>query len=395
MRLRKLTMHKPHMRLLSALTLALALYALTSINSYANPDQSIKAGLQGSATKKQARYFYSPDRLNSRYTGWALKVDSKNSIDPSINLLGAWQRFKNRGQVVVAVIDTGIDSSHPFLTKNLYITKGKSNHNNFGRDFSKGRTSVYRPSDSHGHGTHISGIIKSVFPDVNILALKYYDAKASGQDNLKSTIKALRYAVDQNVDIINYSGGGPEPADDELEILKEAERKGILVVAAAGNEKSNIDHKKNAYYPASYGLSNIITVTAYDRRVRLLSSANYGKGQVDISAPGDRIKSSLPYRRAGYLTGTSQSTAFVTGVSALIKAKYPKMKATQIKKIITQSAYQELSLMSKCRSGGRLDAAKALEVADQLFGSKRAIRDIATKKGHSKKEGKIIYHRSN
>jgi subtilisin family serine protease len=384
MRLRKYTMHKRYSRILLAHTIALVFYSLTSITSY---------------SFAKSNYFYSPDLLNSRYTGWALEAQIEGEKhNPSINLLSAWKRFKKRGKTVVAVIDTGIDNSHPFLINNLYISKGRSNNNNYGRDFSKGRSSIYRPTDRHGHGTHISGIIKSVFPDVDILTLKYYDAKASGQDNLSSTIKALRYAVDQNVDIINYSGGGPEPADDELKILKEAERKGILVVAAAGNEKSNIDHQKNAYYPASYGLSNIITVTAHDRKTQLLASANYGKIQVDIFAPGDRIKSSLPYRRAGYLTGTSQSTAFVTGVSALIKSKYPHLKAQQIKKIITKSAYREVSMMSKCRSGGRLDAGKALELADRLVAgvdsrqdSKAAIRELATKK----RKGKIIYHRSN
>jgi len=139
-------------------------------------------------------------------------------------------------------------------------------------------------------------------------------------------VEALKYAVDHNVDVINYSGGGPEPAAEELRVLKEAERKGILVVAAAGNEESNIDDKKKAYFPASYGLKNIITVTAHDEDLRILPSSNYGRSSVDIFAPGYRIKSSLQNGRTGYLTGTSQATAFVTGVAALIKSEYPQFQ---------------------------------------------------------------------
>jgi subtilisin family serine protease len=248
--------------------------------------------------------------------------------------------------------------------------------------------------DEHGHGTHVSGIIKSISPEVKILALKYYNPKASGTDNLNSTIDALRYAVEQNVDVINYSGGGPEPALDEMKILKEAERKGILVVAAAGNEESDIDNKKNAYYPASYGLTNIITVTAYDQSIMTLPSSNYGKQSVHISAPGYRIKSSMPFGRSGYLTGTSQATAFVSGVAAMLKSQFPNLPMQKIKDAIIESAKKEKTLEGKCLANGRLDASRAQEIAAGFAGEKldgvAPIRNIAA----SKKVGRIIYRRA-
>ena len=194
-----------------------------------------------------------------------------------------------------------------------------------------------KPVDTHGHGTHVSGIIRSVYPDVKILALKYYNAKASGQDNLNSTIEALRYAVNSGVSIINYSGGGPEPSLEELRILKLAIKKDILIIAAAGNEESNIDNKKNAYYPASYNLENIVTVTAHDYRAQMLPSSNFGRKTVDISAPGKRIRSSYPGGKSGFLTGTSQATAFVTGVATLIRSQYPTLTAKQVKSVIIKS----------------------------------------------------------
>jgi subtilisin family serine protease len=212
----------------------------------------------------------------------------------------------------------------------------------------------------------VAGIIKSIYPEVKILALKYYNPQASGQDNLYSTIKALEYAVEANVDIINYSGGGPEPSVEELRVLKAAEKKGILVIAAAGNEKSNIDDKKNAYYPASYGLSNIITVAAHDEEMQIISSSNWGKNSVDIAAPGHKIRSAIPQGGAGYMTGTSQATAFVSGVVSLIKSKHPYFRFEQIKNIILSSSLKVKNFEGKILGGGKLDAGKAIEMQSRI-----------------------------
>ncbi len=334
--------------------------------------------------------------LKSRFISWGVDPDNKHS---SINLAGAWKNFRREKDIVVAVIDTGIDPNHPFLEKNLHVMKGKASKLNYGIDFSKNKSSTKKPIDSHGHGTHVAGIVKSVYPGVQILTLKYYNRNASGKDNLNSTIEALRYAVDMNVDVINYSGGGPEPDREELRILKQAEKKGIIVVAAAGNEESNIDKRKNAYYPASYGLKNIITVTAHDQTLKTLSSSNYGKQSVDVAAPGYRIKSALPHGRAGFLTGTSQATAFVSGVAALIKAQFPKISAVQMKEVIIKSAKKEITMMTKCASGGRLDAAKAQVLASQLSKQNNLNRGIATnkkaKKVIVKRNGKTYYRYAN
>ncbi|MBT7610659.1 MAG: S8 family serine peptidase [Bacteriovoracaceae bacterium] len=341
-----------------------------------------------------------PNLLKSKYTSWGIDPSNNNS---SINLTKAWQKFKNNKQVVVAVIDTGIDPKHPHLDKNVHVTLGDVSFRNYGIDFSKNRYNKKQPSDSHGHGTHVAGIVKSVYPEVKILTLKYYNPKATGQDNLNSTISALKYAVDQNVDVINYSGGGPEPALEELRVLKLAEKKGILVVAAAGNEESDIDVKNNAYYPASYGLKNIITVTAHDQGLKMLNSSNYGKRTVDLSAPGYRIKSSLPNGRSGYLTGTSQATAFVTGAAALLLAQFPELTATQLKAIINKSARKEITLLSRCKSGGRLDATRAQNLAREFSKrvkaqnrgvANRVPNSINKKLKNNKKVGKITYRKS-
>lgn len=345
----------------------------------------------GKEDQKRKKPFKSFE-LTSRYASWGISPFNRKS---SINLKEAWETLPTpKEKIVVAVIDTGIDPNHPFLKDNLYLLDRKVTNNSYGLDFSKNNKSKFKPFDSHGHGTHVAGIIKSVDPTVKLIALKYYNPDATGKDNLNSTIEALRYAVDQNVDIINYSGGGPEPALEELRILKEAEKKGILIVAAAGNEESDIDQKKSAYYPASYGLSNIITVSAYDKNLNVLGVSNYGKYSVDVFAPGHRIKSAYPNGRSGILTGTSQATAFVTGVASLIKSQYPSLKGQVIKKIISASAKEEVTFFNKCKSNGRLDAVKALKLAKSYNTVRTPMkRGIANKK--KKALGKIRYRIQN
>ena len=351
---------------ISLLAVSVVVINFTLSSALANPgskyrlEQRKKAKEAKKATEKQLAF--SEDLLVNRFTSWGIDPNYKKS---SINLKESWKRFSKKKDIVVAVVDTGIQHNHPFLKENIFTKSGKATATNFGKDFSLG-SSGNTPTDSHGHGTHVAGIVKSIFPDVKIMALKYYNPKASGQANLNSTIQALKYAVDQNVDIINYSGGGPEPSPEERKVLQEAERKGILIIAAAGNEKSNIDIKANHYYPASYGFSNIISVGAHDQFNQIIASSNYGAKSVDIAAPGFRIKSAIPGNGAGLMTGTSQATAFVTGVAALIKSNYPKFNYQQIRNIILSSAKKVKNLQGKILGASKLDAGRALEVADYV-----------------------------
>jgi thermitase len=291
---------------------------------------------------------YDSAKLVSRFVSWG--VDPEKHF-ASINLEKAWKSFKKRKDVVVAVIDTGVDSRHPFLQGNLV---GE------GLDFT-GKS----PRDHHGHGTHIAGIIKSVFPEVKILSLKYYDPKASGSEQVRATIRALKKAISLKVDIINYSAGGPQASKEEEIVLKEAQKKGILVVAAAGNKSADIDEPRNAFYPASYRLPNIITVGSYDENLSVVPSANFGKKSVEIAAPGHRIRSAIPSRSSAYMTGTSQATAFVTGVAALVKASRPELSAVEIKRILLESSLRVRSLQGKIAQERKLDAAAAVDLANR------------------------------
>lgn len=343
---------------------------------------------------------------DSKVTSKTEAVENEPSAlfnDPAINqawglkksdAARAWSISRGSRDIVVAVIDTGIDIKHEDLASNLWTNpgetgldaKGRSKASNGIDDDSNGFTDDVHGwnfvsnngtlTDNHGHGTHIAGIIgaeagngkgiSGISPQVSLMILKYYDPKIAGTDNLKNTVASIKYAVQMGAHIINYSGGGTEFSKEEHDAIVEAERKGILFVAAAGNERSNSD--KFRYYPADYGLSNIISVTAIDPGTEVLASSNYGVETVDIAAPGQNILSCLPGNAYGYMTGTSQATAFASGAAALVMARRETFKAADVKKYILSTGDAQASLSAKTRTSRQLNLYKALTILDQGLG---------------------------
>ena len=315
-------------------------------------------------------------------SGWGLKMTDAQR---------AWRISQGSRAITACVIDTGADIHHPDLLNNLWVNKGEVGIDKKGKDRATngidddgngftddvhGWNFVNNDNDvkdEHGHGTHIAGIIgaeggngigiSGVSPKISLMILKYYDAKGTDVNNLVNTVKAIDYAVKMDCNIINYSGGGIAPSPEERAAIERAGKKGILFVAAAGNERSNSDLRK--YYPADYGLPNILSVTAIDRFQNVLPSSNYGEQTVDIAAPGNDIISTLPKGLYGYMTGTSQATAFATGVAALVMANNPNLrKANEIRKYLTQTGDDDEKLAGKTRWRKRLNSYKALAIQD-------------------------------
>lgn len=310
------------------------------------------------------------------------------------NALDAWQLTTGSRDIIVAVVDTGIDVTHPDIKKNLWRNPGESGKDKNGRDRATngidddkngyiddvhGWNFVHSNNylkDNHGHGTHIAGIvgaeggnnigITGVAPRVSLMILKYFDPKSPG-NNLVNTIKAFNYAVKMNAHIINYSGGGMEFSQAEYQAVQKAEQKGILFVAAAGNERSNSDLSK--YYPADYQLDNIVSVTAINPDLQVLSTSNYGVQTVDIAAPGEDIYSTLPGGSYGTMTGTSQATAFVSGVAALLMAHNRDFDAKAVKKYVLRTGDNLQWLKSKTGTSKKLNIYRALTMLDQGVGA--------------------------
>lgn len=322
----------------------------------------------------------------------------------------AWSVSKGSRDIRVCVIDTGIDIRHEDLKNNLWENPGESGKDSLGRDKCSngidddgngfiddchGWNFVSNNSDltdNHGHGTHIAGIIgaeagngkgiSGISPQVSLMIVKYYDPKVPNTDNLKNTIASIRYCVKMGAHIINYSGGGTEYSQDEKNAVAEAEKQGILFVAAAGNERSNSD--QHHYYPADYKLKNIISVTAIDPSTQVLPSSNYGVETVDIAAPGQNILSTLPGNSYGFMTGTSQATAFVSGAAALAMAHKLTFSAEDVKKYILATGDAVTSLASKTSTSRQLNLFKALTILDDGVGASGVIAgDPASKKFYS------------
>ena len=303
----------------------------------------------------------------------------------------AWSVSRGSKKVIVAVIDTGIDINHEDLKTNLWKNPGETGLDSKGRDKATNGIDddsngfiddIYgwnfvsnnnKLDDNHGHGTHIAGIIgaeagnkkgiSGISPEVSLMILKYYDPKVPNTDNLKNTVQSIQYAVKMGAHIINYSGGGTDFSQEEHDAIQAAERKGILFVAAAGNERSNSD--EHHYYPADYKLKNIISVTAIDPTTEVLSSSNYGTETVDIAAPGQNILSCLPGSTYGLMTGTSQATAFVTGAAVLVMSHKNLLGDPQeVKKYILATGDTSQSLISKTKTSRQLNLFKALTILD-------------------------------
>jgi subtilisin family serine protease len=354
----------------------------------------------------------------------------------------AWEITKGSKDIVIAVIDTGVDVYHKDISDNLWKNPGESgivdasscramkdsgevkrcfeaagvcaknkewersklcnkaingiddDGNGFTDDV-HGWNFVHNNHqlvDNHGHGTHIAGIIgakggpngavSGVAPNVSLMILKYYDPKASNSNNLKNTVQAIRYAIAQKVKIINYSGGGIDYSAEEFAAVKEAEKAGILFVAAAGNERSNSDEAGKHYYPADYALPNIISVTAVNKEeTKVLASSNYGVRTVDLAAPGENIYSTIPDNKSGYMTGTSQATAFVTGVAALIMSHHREFNAADVKKYILRTGDEYSTLLSKTGTAKLLNSYKALTSLDKGVGVSGIVATNTSKMG--------------
>lgn len=365
---------------------------------------------------------------NSSGAGGPPQMDPLISQDWGLSNIGLFESFSPLIQpmkpgvsgcsknIVVAVVDTGIDYTHTELKENLWVNSEEvgpwnppahlaskttcrdkrcngidDDRNGFvddviGWDFVN---NIALPFDSHGHGSHIAGIIGSsaangvgltgVCPRVRIMALKYYDSSGAGFNNLQNTVKAFQYANKMGAHIINYSGGGAEAATAERLALEDSRSRGILVIAAAGNDGRSNDI--TPYYPASYPLDNIISVASINKYDQLLTSSNFGK-LVHVAAPGLSVMSTLPGGRYGMMSGTSQATAFVTGAAALLASQFKEIKNfdyKQIKSWIIQGARNlpDNSPEKTLVSHGILSVPRSLSLATTSKSVTRSAQSIA------------------
>ncbi len=324
--------------------------------------------------------------------------------DADLDILKAWKSTCGSRKNIVAVIDTGVDYTHPDLKGNMWINEKEAPENGgiagrdddgngliddvYGYDFySGGRTeNKYGapgdpdPMDEDGHGTHCAGSIGAVSGNaqgiagvncqVRIMALRFLGA---GGGSTVDAVRAIYYAIDKKADVLSNSWGGGGNSKLLRDAIADAEKAGILFVAAAGNDGTNIDVKET--FPAAIdkdsrgrAIKNVLTVGASDNQDNPASFSNYGHDHVHVFAPGVHILSTYPVglaqggRPYAVMSGTSMATPYVAGVAALILAGNEglRKKPEQLKQLIMQTVDVKDGLLGKAASNGRVNAANAL-----------------------------------
>lgn len=299
--------------------------------------------------------------------------------DADIDAPEAWAIRSSAEDVVVAVIDSGIRYTHEDLEANLWQNSAEIPDNGIDDDRNSvvddryGYNAVNHsgdPWDDDGHGTSVSGVIGAVGDNrvgttgvawkVQLMALKFLDS--DGQGRTSDAISCIDYALLHGAQVINASWGGNGRSRSLERAIRRAQARNVLFVTAAGNDGANIDRAPD--YPASYRLSNVITVGASTRTDRPSSASNFGMDTVDLFAPGSQIYtcSASSDRAYGFSSGTSLAAPFVTGAISLMIAADPTLSSFELTEALLGSVDQLTSLDGLAISEGRLNLAKALSL---------------------------------
>jgi subtilisin family serine protease len=299
--------------------------------------------------------------------------------DADIDAPEAWNTTTGSRDVVIAVIDTGVDYNHPDLKANMWTNPGETPGDNIDNDKNGFVDDVYgydfanndaNPMDDDDHGTHVAGTIGAVGNNgtgvvgvswnVSLMAVKFLGPRGGTTAN---AIKSVQYVTNMrkagvNIVASNNSWGGGAFNQSLKDAIDEGGKAGILFVAAAGNESN--DNDESPVFPTSYDSQSIISVAATDRRNRLANFSNYGETSVDIGAPGVDIYSTVPNNRYDSYSGTSMAAPQVTGAIALLAAAKPGLTAAELKTAILATAQPIPALAGKVATGGLLNVHEAL-----------------------------------
>ena len=309
-------------------------------------------------------------------------IRSLEGID--MNIVPAWKKYdakSGKRQVVVALIDTGVDITHPELSGSIWTNAGEipgdgiDNDGNgyiddvYGWNFYDNNAQVFTGTDDN-HGTHSAGTIAAARNGVGtvgicdpayvkIMVIKILGT-SSGVGTVSNVVKAIQYAQANGASICNLSFGTTKYSEELYQAIKNS---GMLFVVAAGNG----DASGNGYsideqpmYPASFELDNIISVANLRFDGQLDRASNYGAKSVDLAAPGNYILSTIMGNDYTYMSGTSMAAPMVTGTAAMLYSYDASLSIMDVKKRILQSARPLESLSGKVTAGGMLDAGAAM-----------------------------------
>ena len=385
--------------------------------SPSDPDGSVLIGLNGTMTVEDAvaqarrdpRVEYAePNFLcyktdttpNDPFFGemWGLKNSGPSTTSvkagADIEAIRAWDLTTGSETVVVAVIDTGVFLQHADLAANAWVNPREIANNGVdddanglvddvnGWNFFANNNRVYTDPSVDGHGTHVAGTIGAVGNNglgvtgvawhVKVMSLKFLDRTPGSIDG---AVRAINYVVEQkrrgvNVKVINaswISSGDSRALHDAIAAAGSA---GILFVCAAGNggaDSVGDNNDSTPTLPAAWtDLPNLISVAALDSGDNLAPFSNYGSVSVSVAAPGVGILSTYPPDGSSasgsyaYMEGTSMATPHVTGIAALLAARYPSMVPAEIRQRIITTVQPLPGLVGRVSAAGRVNAYNAL-----------------------------------
>lgn len=346
--------------------------------------------------------YFTPDQWALDNTG----TFASGTEGDDIKAPQAWDTTQGSRDIIVAVIDSGVDYNHPDLVNNIWTNPGDDCNNGVDDDGDNYADdcrgwnftdNTNDPMDDLGHGTHVAGIIGAVGNNgmgiagvmwkVRIMPLKIVgdygpDICGEGEDfcyYVSDEISAIKYAVAKGARIINASYGGNSYSHAEYDAISAAKDAGVLFIAAAGNgglDTIGDNNDINPIYPAGYNLPNIIAVAATDQNDQRASFSDYGLNSVQVAAPGVYILSTVPTAGiadsftsfctgsffAGYdfCSGTSMAAPHVAGLAGLIESYYGHFDYQQVRATILRYVDPLPSLQGWVQSGGRVDAYKAI-----------------------------------
>lgn len=314
-----------------------------------------------------------------RNTGQTDAGNQVGTAGADIDITRVWaEGFTGSKDIVVAVIDTGIDWTHPDLVDNLYTNPGEAgalaengvddDGNGFiddthGFNFAADNRNS---SDDHSHGTHCSGTIGGVGNNgvgvagvnwnVTLMPVKFLTASGSG--TLEDAVESINYATKMKVDVMSNSWGGGGYSQLLEDAIKAARDAGIIFVAAAGN--SSQDNDLTPSYPASYPIENVISVAATDNKDTLAYFSSYGKTSVHVAAPGVKIYSSVMGGKYDHFSGTSMATPHVAGIAALMLSVDSTLDYAEVKRRLIDGSDWVPGLRRKVVAKGRVNAYNAI-----------------------------------
>ncbi len=331
---------------------------------YVEPDQ--KLSIFGDVTDTYFGLQWGHHNDGTEYGYNDVDVDWKEHHDTNPQL----------NNVIVGVIDTGVDYTHQDLAANMWKNPGEIPANGIDDDGNGYVDDVYgydfyandnNPMDENGHGTHVAGIIAAEENGIGVVGINPTGAKImalrflgpDGSGYTSGAVLALEYAIANGANLTNNSWGGGGYSQALYDMIAQAMGANQLFVAAAGNDGSNIDAVPS--YPASYNLDNILVVGSSDYYDERSSFSNYGTATVDLLAPGSNIASTYLDDQYVFASGTSMASPYVAGVASLLLGKNSDTPYEFIKETIMTSGDQTPAALSYTASGKRLNAYNAFE----------------------------------